>query len=555
MAGAIDTASLNEAMKGLTMTFQTQIKSIIDSESGPLKRIQAQKDEINVRKGIYTDMKSNLDALQSALKAMISSEATFGLKPAPKTNIAPGLAGSTVITASVSETAAFADYNIVVSKLAKAQSRASAQVVSSDIALGKTGTFWMGGTGVADATITPSEAVSSIALGSVESGQRELGAGAYSVEVRDSNGVRQFRMVNADGQAVSIGSATGTGFTSEWQTMTNGSYDTRRGFTLQLNPGAGTGATAVQYTAKGTSIPISATDTLKTILANINAASQPEGHDFRASIVGKQLVLTASQTGANHAMIYTDGVGLGFGADLQPAQNAEFTINGMSISRASNSGLKDVVDGATINLAADAEGKSALLSIGADYGKSKTAVQSFVDKFNAALKHLTDKMAITSKTEGNKTTYTRGALTGDFVFRRLRQDLYEQINVTYSNAGSLKSLNDVGISFDKDMKLTLDSAKFEDALKNKTIDLTAILDKALTRIDKTISVYTGSTGSLQNSLKGMDDETKRIEQRINTYQNHFNSRQMTLINQYAQMQSTLAELGTQAKMFGIDLEY
>ena len=38
-------------------------------------------------------------------------------------------------------------------------------------------------------------------------------------------------------------------------------------------------------------------------------------------------------------MIYTDGASLGFNTLLQSAQNAEFTVNGMNVSRASNANL------------------------------------------------------------------------------------------------------------------------------------------------------------------------------------------------------------------------
>jgi flagellar capping protein FliD len=53
----------------------------------------------------------------------------------------------------------------------------------------------------------------------------------------------------------------------------------------------------------------------------------------------------------------------GFGGALQVAQNAKFQVNGMDVSRASNSNLTDVIDGVTVNLASDAAGKTANLTI------------------------------------------------------------------------------------------------------------------------------------------------------------------------------------------------
>jgi flagellar capping protein FliD len=361
--------SVDASLKNLAPSVQTAIKSIIEAESAPLKRAQAQRDTLDIRRGIYTDIKTNFDALQSAVQALISTQASFGLKLTAKVSVTPATAGSTVLTTTaLNENTPSADYDFSVTKLAKAHSRATVAVSSPDVALNKSGTFWMGGTGSAAlqtetapgvyGAFVPTTSVTSASTSPVANGQRELAQGIYSIQVRDSSGIRQFRMVNADGMAVSIRKTDGTsGYTSEWQNMVNGAYDTGRGQTLLLNSSGGLETTDFHYTAKGISINISSTDTQRTIMNAINAAVQPDGHDFRASIVANQLVLTSSQTGANHAMVYTDGASLAFNTLLQEAQNAQFKVNGMDISRSRNTDLKDIVDGATITLAGDAEGK------------------------------------------------------------------------------------------------------------------------------------------------------------------------------------------------------
>ena len=554
MPSTISSISSSADLSKLAPTFQTAIKDMIDAESQPMKRVQSQKDELDVRKGIYTDMKSNLDGLQSALHALMTGQTDYALKSIAKMTLTPGIAGAAVLTATTTDTAAFADYNIYVSQLAKAQSRATTAYASPDVPLGKTGAFWLGGTGTAEVQLAPGDTVISAALSSVADGLRELGSGTYSVQVRNSEGVHQFRLVDADGQAVTVKNTSGSGATADWQSVTSGTFNTGRGFSIDFNATGSAGTTEVQYIAKGTSISIDPSSTLKTILTTINSATQPEGHDFKASIVGNQLVLTAAQSGVNHAMIYTDETNLGIGGDLQPAQNAVFTINGVTVSRPGNTNLKDVADGVTLNLAADAEGKAALLSVGADNDKAASLVQTLVDKFNAAFKYLTDKMAVTSKIDGDKTTYTRGLLAGDSVFRSLRTALLDRMNRNYASSGSLRSLSDLGISFDKDLKLTLDAKKFAEAWKSSPTDVNSLLDTALGQMDKTLASFTGSSGSLQNSLTSMDEQAKGFDQRIQTYQKSLNMRQQALINQYVQMQAMLAELGNQAQMFGINLD-
>ena len=558
-------SSIDASLLNLAPTFQKTIKAIIEAESTPLKQTQARRDQLDVRRGVFTDIKTNFEALQSAIQVLISTQASFGLDLVSKPSVTPMLAGTTVLTASVtSENTSTGDYDFSVSKLAKAHSRAAAAVSSPDLALKKSGTFWMGGTGTAAlqtetapgvyGNFVPNSTVTAATTGAVASGQRELGEGNYTLQVRESAGVRQFRLVNADGNAVSIRSTDGTSnYTSEWQKMVDGTYETGRGQSLALSTVGNLESTTFHYTAHGISIAIDNTDTQRTVVNSINGALQPEGHDFRASIIAGQLVLTGAQSGKNHAMIYTDGANLGFDALLQLAQNAEFKVNGMDVSRAGNSGLTDIVEGATITFAGDAEGKSARLNISANADKAVGLMNTMVSKFNAALKHLTDKLASIPKTENGKTTYTRGPLTGDTVFSGLRTDLFYRMSRTQNNSGSFKRLDDIGLSFDKDMKLTLDSAKFTDAFANHTSDVKALLDVAIGNINGLFSRYTGSSGYLSTSLASIDNQQKGYDQRIAKYHDALTMRQQDLYKQYLEYQNQLADLGRTAMMFGIDL--
>lgn len=563
MASTISSVDAN--LLNLAPTFQKTIKAIIESESAPLNRTKTLKDQLDVRRGVYNDIKSNFDALQSAVQALISTQASFGLNMVSKAAVTPATAGTTVLTANItSDSAAVAEYDFYVSKLAKAESRATNPFASSDVALNKTGTFWLGGNGISSvqtetspgvySDFVPSGTVTAATAVSAASGQRELGKGNYTVQVRDLNGTREFRMVDADGEAVSIRSTDGTStYTSNWQKVVDGSYDTGRGQMLTMSKQGNLDSTTFHYTAKGASVFISASDTLRTIAKAINTITQPDGHDLKASIVANQLVLTAAQTGANHEMIFSDGAGLGFATLLQQAQNAQFKINGMDVSSARNTGLTNIVDGVTITLAGDAEGKSARLSVNANADKAAGLVNTMVNKFNTAMNHLRDKLASTAKTDGDKTTYTRGPLTGDPTFSSVRADLLYRMGRMNSNTGAYRRLEEIGISFDKDMKLSFDSARFSEALKNQKSDVSALLDTAMGGVNDILSRYTGSNGILSKSLSTIENQRKTYDQRIEKYNNALTMRKQSLYNKYLEYQTQLADLGRTAEMFGITL--
>jgi len=656
--------SIDTQIAGLAQTFQTAIKATITSESIPLTKIQAQRDTIDVRRGIYTDIQTNFNGLQSALQALISSQGTYGLGLTSKATVTPATSGTTVLTGSNTESTPAGEYDIAVTQLAKAQTKSTILAYSSEVALGKSGTIWLGGSGTAavqtkttqavvfaaSAEVTAAEtaavssgqselstgaytldtqfvggvhqfrllnggtpvsirngtgfnsdwqtmtdgsfdtgrglsltlktsdvststaltytanysdfiasdSVTAGATTTVATGQRELGAGNYALETRDSGGVIQFRLVNADGNAVSIRNQSGSSYTSAWQDMTSGSYDTGRGLNLTLSTAGTTNSTALTYTAAGTSLNISTTDTLRTITAAINAASQPDGRDLRASIVGSKLVLTGVQTGENHSMLYklmkndVENDFIGFSADQQAAQNAKFTVNGIPVSRAINTGLSDVVDGATISLASDAEGKSAQLSISAESANAAALMTAMVTSFNTTLTHLKSKLATTSTTGADgKTTYTRGPLSSDLGLSGLRQDLMTRMSSNVINSGSLKNFEEIGLSFDKNMQLTLDSAKFSAALKNKRTDVTALLDKGLGDLNTVVAGYTGSKGILSGTLTSIDEQRTNYENRITKFNASIAMRKQLLYNQYLNYQTQIADYGKTAEWFGI----
>jgi len=549
---------IDTQIAGLAQSFQAAIKATIKAESDPITKTQALKDTTDVRRSVYTDVKTNLEALQNALQTLISTQGTFGLNLVSKSIVTSGTSGATVLTATNTDGAPTADFEITDIQLAKAQSQSTLLAYSPDLALGKSGTFWMGGTGTAALSdFSASSSVATAATSTVATGQRELGTGEYALETRDLNGVRQFRLVNADGNAVSILSQDSTSYTTAWQSMASGSYNTGRGLTLSLNASGATTSTALTYTAAGTSINISSTDTLRTITTALNAASQPEGRDFKASIVANKLVLTGAQTGENHDLLFTlkkDGVVddfLGFGPILQPAQNATFKVNGMDVSRAGNTGLTDVMDGVTLNLSSDAEGKSATVKIAATTDKAAGLMNTMVTSFNTALSHLKTKMSSTASTVDGKTTYTRGPLGGEMVLNGLRQELLSRMNSNFSNSGSLKNLSEIGLSFDKDMKLTLDSTKFSDALKNNRTNVVALLDAGMGSVNSVVSNYTGANGAISNTLKSIDVQRTNYDNRIAKYNTAIAKRKETLYNQYLGYQNQLAEYGYTAQWFGI----
>lgn len=325
----------------LNSYFTTLIDSIMETESAPLARLQKQLDSINVQRSAYTDVKSKLSALQTSVQALISTSGAAALFNGRSASITPLTTGTTVLTASPSSSSAVGSYEVAVTTLAEVERQASAVQASIDLALGKSGSLWLGGTGTAGASFTTREfdPLNAVGAAQVLSGKAELASGDYTLETRSVEGQLQFRIKDADGSLLSIQDRNGQAgqLTTGWQNVTSGLYDTGRGLTLTLDAGGAAGSTAMHYTAAGVEVQVEASDTLLGIAGKVNAAMQPEGRQATAAVIGKQLVLSAVKPGTNHTMLLTDGVGLGF-ATVQNAANASFSVNDLPFTTSLNGG-------------------------------------------------------------------------------------------------------------------------------------------------------------------------------------------------------------------------
>ncbi len=554
----------------LSSYFTNLVSNLMAIERQPLTRMTQQRDALNVQRGVYLDLRSQLSDLKQQVQALRSSSPFFTLKSGRSVTVTePSVNGATVVSASASASAVVGDYRIQVSQLARAEQWVSAEQAATDRPLGKRGMFYLGGTGVAAASLPSSNPiVASVNVGGVGSGLRELGSGsqaegtAYVLEVRQGDSGFEFRLRAADGGVVAIydkAKADGS-LTSDWQVLSPGEvYDTHRGLVITFGDSPEAGTVAIDYQAAGVAVNVVESDTLVDVVNKINAAIQPEGRDVVASMVGTHLVLTARQTGVVHRMLYqyVAEVGGDWGETVPPepeawqARDAQFTVNGISFTRARNTNLMDVIYGVSLQLAADAEGKSATLRVTADLGQARSAVEAFASKFNAVMAYLEDKMAITKQGD----TYTRGALANDTVFSELRFRLLSAVMQRYEGTGLYNSLSEVGLTLNESLRLSLtDVARFESALRENPLAVEAIFDAVMNVVDSELERFIGGSGYLTQSVGLLDRQMTDLGSDIARFQSYLSDREAMLTQQYAQIQAQLISLSyaqqTWASIYG-----
>jgi flagellar hook-associated protein 2 len=575
------------SITGLDSYFTSLISNLMLLERVPLVRMQEQRDSLNLRKAVYTDAEEKLSSLQDLVKTLSSSSYSPVLTAGRSAAVSDQPTGMTVLTASVSDSALTGAYSLHVTNLAAAHRVRSAQQTYSDQALNLTGSIRLGGEAARATTLVSgiADTVTASATGSIASGQDELGSNSYFVETRQEGAEWQFRLVDADGNAVSVRQGTsGEAYTSSWQAIPTGggAYDTGRGLTLTFGANSalyqaamrGSGAAEVDYDAQGAEISVTASDSLISIADKINTAAYADGNAVTATVVDRQLVLSAADTGEDHFIRAVDASGAvlttlgirgtdggagdsgdpdGFMYTLQQANNAVFTLNGLTVTRSANSGLTDVISGVTLNLAADSEGQDATLTVSKDWTEALAAVDSLVEQLNDVTAYLEEQTAVTRQTNGDAITYTRGGLADDYIFGELRMDLFSQVMSDYAVSGAYTNLREIGLTIDDNLKFKVsDRAALEAALSSNFDDVVALMDEVVSALDDKLGRFTGVSGQdgyIDISQESVDNQMIDIDSDIADLNGYLAEREAYLIDQYSGMQAQLLSLSYMQQMW------
>jgi flagellar hook-associated protein 2 len=275
----------------------------------------------------------------------------------------------------------------------------------------------------------------------------------------------------------------------------------------QVDPATGkyTGAT---FTSSGGAAKTVTIDSSNNTLTGIRDAINATGIGITATIVNDgsanpyRLVLTANTPGAANSirisggdaglsalLAHDPGTAPNSGtqnlAEMATAQNANLTVDGMAISKASNT-LSDVVPGVTINLAKTTVNAPPItLSVTRDASSVQGAVKSFVDGYNALA------AALKSLTGYDAASKTAGPLQGDFTATSVDSAVRRLLTASLVGAGGYNTLSQLGVAFQKDGSLALDSTKLQAAVTANPADVAAVFAQTGRATDSLVS-YLGA---------------------------------------------------------------
>jgi flagellar hook-associated protein 2 len=307
--------------------------------------------------------------------------------------------------------------------------------------------------------------------------------------------------------------------------------------TLRIQIGSGTAV----------DINISSASTLSQVSQAINDAKA----GVKATVINDgtadRMVLTSETTGIAGAITLTaptsnsDGdlrldnlIGIddpdtapseGFLRETQAATDAKFSLNGVTITRSSNT-IDDAVAGVTIKLLKEPASQTdpitpitGKLTVSQNTGAVTSAVSTFVKAYNDAI------TAIKNSTTYDVANKKAAILTGDGTARTIQSQLFGLAGTGVTGiAGGISRLSDVGITVQKDGTLSLDSSKLTTALADPDKNVAGLFTQTTNgnegiavRFNKLLDGVVGSSGLIASRSDGINASIKDLQKRADSF--------------------------------------
>lgn len=342
---------------------------------------------------------------------------------------------------------------------------------------------------------TLSSGLSSLATAVVNS----LATNAFATRAATISSTGDLSASSALSMSVSSGAATGDHTLTISQVATaqkvigtsQSSQTSALGYSGTFSLGVGSGSTA--------DITVNSTMSMQDVVDAINA--QTSTTDVQASIVqvssgSYEMVLTGTEDAADISYSSTSGDDIlselgvtdstgAFADVLQTSQAAEFSLDGISMTRVTND-ITDVLTGVTFNLLqATTSGATINISIEPDTSQIESAVETFVTDYNT----FRDAVIAQQATASDGTADSSAVLFGDGTMRDIMDSLQNALN---STVGGL-TMADLGLSFNEKNELELDTSTLSDVLSTNLSGVTTLLSAQTKTSSSQLSVVNTGT--------------------------------------------------------------
>jgi flagellar hook-associated protein 2 len=302
--------------------------------------------------------------------------------------------------------------------------------------------------------------------------------------------------------------------------------------TLSISVG---GATAVPIAVNNSN------NTLSGLATAINNANIGVTANVITDATGSRLSIVSNTSGAPGDLTVTATSGLPAMTKAVTGVNASLTLNNIPIQSTTNT-VTTAINGVTLNLTNANPNETVTLNVGPDVTSAENAINSFVSAYNTVVGDLNTQFAV------DPSTGAAGPLASDSTVSLTQSQILSSAAFAMTGNGNINSLADLGISFNNDGTLSVDSGALTSALTANFASVQnlfqatapgsfgANLSQSLTAVADPI------TGSIAQDLTGLQQTQNDLTGQITDFQSQMSDLQTSLTQQYDQVDTTLQEL-------------
>lgn len=258
------------------------------------------------------------------------------------------------------------------------------------------------------------------------------------------------------------------------------------------------------------------------------------------------LTLTADTEGENNR-IFLNGINM---TEMQGAEgaslNAAFSVDGYGYQRQTNKGLKDVIQGVTLNFEKIGETQ---LTISSDTDNIKEKITQLIDGYNELVAE------IAAKTQYDEDQEEDGILSDVYAIKSLGSNLLSFMTNKVDTGGGITSLLDLGMELNRDGSITLDETALDAAFSSSFEAVVSLFigdsDNGITGLgdilnDK-LKEMTSSTGVVNGEKTAAKEKIDRLTTSIETATERLDKRYEVMAQQFVRLDALIGTMNSQSE--------
>jgi len=247
---------------------------------------------------------------------------------------------------------------------------------------------------------------------------------------------------------------------------------------------------------------------------------------------------------ARDALGFTDNTE----SNLTPAGsslNASITVDGIEYQRTQNTGITDVISGATISLIGEG---NASINVTNDTSAVKENITALVTTLNDIIAE------IDANDDFDEDTETWGSLAKNPSVRGAKDILLTLLGTNISANENITNYFDLGFEINKDGSVSLDEAVLDEKITSGFDDITTFFTGTTAGsgvtgmgdlLNDQIREQTMAGGLIDSETDAIDDRLKRLEDQIGTDTERLDKRYETMAQQFVQLDSYMRKMESQ----------